>query len=114
MTKLSKTYDQFDIIAIPFSFSDKLEQKRRPALILSSSLFNSSSNHFVTVMITSAKHSTWPLDTPIKNIKVAGLSTKCLIRMKFFTVDKSQILKKVGTLSKDDQKVFRMNLKKIF
>ena len=113
MTKLSKTYKQFDIIAIPFPFSDKLEQKKRPALILSSNKFNSVSKHFVSVMITSAKHSSWPLDIKIKNTKEAGLSKKCLIRMKFFTVDKSLVVKKVGSLSKEDLKSFKENLNQL-
>lgn len=114
MKKPLKTYSQFDVIAIPFPFSDKLEQKKRPALVISSEGFNAPSSHLVTVMITSAKRSSWPLDTPIKNFKEAGLSTKCLIRMKFFTVDTSLVLKKVGTLSKADVKSFKESLKQLF
>ena len=113
MTKLSKTYKQYDIVAIPFPFSDKLEQKKRPALIISSDKFNLVSKHFVTIMIISAKHSSWPLDTKIKNTKEAGLSTECLIRMKFFTVDKSLVLKKIGSLSKEDLKSFKENLNQL-
>ena len=114
MTKPLRTYKQFDIVAIPFPFSDKLEQKKRPALVLSVSKFNSSSKHLVTAMITSAKHSSWPLDTMIKNTEEAGLSASCLIRMKFFTVDKSLVLKTVGNLSRDDLKNFRKNFKQLF
>jgi mRNA interferase MazF len=114
MTKPLKTYKQFDIVAIPFPFSDKLEQKKRPALVISSPQFNSSSEHLVTVMITSAKHSSWPLDTIIKNTQEAGLSTSCLIRMKFFTVDKSLVLRTVGCLSNEDLKNFSKNLKQLF
>ena len=113
MKKPLKIYSPFDIIAIPFPFSDKLEQRKRPALVLSSEKFNSSSKHLVTVMITSAKKSSWPLDTSIKCFEEAGLSTKCLIRMKFFTVDVSLILKKVGILSDSDIKSFKQNFNKL-
>lgn len=113
MTKPSKIYKPFDIIVIPFPFSDKLEQKKRPALVLSSEEFNSKSQHQVTAMITSAKQSEWPFDTPINNKKHAGLPIDCLIRMKFYTADQSIIIRKAGSLSKADQKSFRENFMRV-
>jgi hypothetical protein len=49
--------------------------------------FNSRIEHSVMAMITSAKHSARPLDTPIRDLNTAGLPTRSLIRMKPFTLD---------------------------
>lgn len=112
--KLSKTYKPFDIVVIPFPFSDKLAQKKRPALVLSSEDFNAKSGHLITAMITTAKKSKWPNDSEILEFEKAGLPVSCLVRMKFFTVDQTQILRKSGSLSKNDQKEFLRNLRKCF
>jgi len=109
MTKLLKTYKPFDIIVVPFPFSDLLEQKKRPALVLSSEEFNNDSLHLVTAMITSAK-SVWPFDTRINVIKNTGLSVPCLVRLKFYTVDQNRVIKTIGRLGKCDRTAFKANL----
>lgn len=114
MTKLSKIYRPFDIIVIPFPFSDKLAQKKRPALVLSSEEFNSKSQHLVTAMITSAKQSKWPFDTFISDKEQAGLPIDCLIRIKLFTADQNVILRTAGSLSNKDQTAFMKNFKAVF
>ena len=39
-------------------------------------------------MITSAKHSDWPLDTRIENLMAAGLPAPSIIRLKLFLISK--------------------------
>ena len=111
MTKPLETYKPFDVIVIPFPFSDKLAQKKRPALVLSTETFNETTLHVITAMITSAKQSSWPLDSPILDIQGAGLPVPCLVRMKFYTVDQSQIIRRIGSLSKADLANFKKNFK---
>ena len=54
------TFDAFDVVVAPFSFTDRAASKRRPALVLSErSAFNASAGHVVIAMITSAPHSKW-------------------------------------------------------
>ncbi|MGZ8237012.1 MAG: hypothetical protein ACXW1Z_15385 [Methylobacter sp.] len=43
-------------------------------------------------MITSAKHTAWPLDTPIENLTAAGLPVPSIIRLKLLTLDNRLIL----------------------
>ena len=65
----------FDIVIVPFPFTDKLNVKNRPALILSNHKdFNQPIGQSILAMITSARNEPWPLDIPITDLSQAGLS----------------------------------------
>jgi len=98
-------YSVFDVVVVPFPFTDRRSQKRRPALILSKNEeFNKKCGHYVLAMITSQKNPAWPLDVDITDIGKAGLPSASKVRMKLFTLDTRLIIKKVGTLTNKDQK----------
>ena len=46
-------YNQFDIVLVPFPFTDKNSSKKRPALILSNKDYQIKTNHLILTMITS-------------------------------------------------------------
>ena len=94
----------FDIVVVPFPFTDRNSSKRRPALVLSSAGFNQASGHSVLAMITSADQSGWVGDLPIINLKPTGLRQPCLVRMKLFTLDQRLIVRIAGNLSQVDRK----------
>ena len=108
-------YKPFDVVVVPFPFTDSSRTKRRPALVLSNKTdFNSIIEHSVLSMITSQKNESWPLDVLIKNNKQSGLTAPSVVRMKLFTLDNRFIIKKIGHLSKSDQVNVKQSLKKIF
>ena len=107
-------YKIFDVIVVPFPFTDQNTDKRRPALILSDyEQFNGATQNCVMAMITSAKNPDWPLDVKIGSIKKTGLPAPSKIRMKLFTLDSRLIVKKIGGLAAKDQKAVKKNLKKL-
>ncbi len=109
------TFKSFDVVKVPFPFTDRQKTKRRPALVISSPrYFNEEAAHVVLVMITSAKNSKWPLDVNITNLRDSGLSAPSVIRMKLFTLDERFILDKIGFLSKVDRKNVSSALSKLF
>lgn len=98
------TFDAFDVVVVPFPFTDKATTKRRPALVLSDApAFNQQVGHAVLAMITSARNSDWPLDTEIEDLDAAGLPSPSIIRMKLFTLDANLIIRKAGRLAIQDQ-----------
>lgn len=115
MRKIIVTYEAFDVVVVPFPFSDSTMTKKRPALILSSSShFNQKIRHSVMVMITSVRNASWPMDVHIKDLKVTGLPKASVIRMKFFTLDHRLVIKKIGVLSKRDQAAMKKVFQKLF
>ncbi|UCE52177.1 MAG: type II toxin-antitoxin system PemK/MazF family toxin [Desulfobacterales bacterium] len=99
------TYKSFEVVVVPFPFTDRKEGKRRPALVLSDDTqFNKPSGHTVLAMITSQKNPDWPLDTRITGNRQAGLTAPSKVRMKLFTLDNRLIVKKIGKLNDKDKK----------
>lgn len=93
----------FDVVVVPFPFTDRQASKRRPALVVSSRKFNGKTRHGVLAMITSAEQSSWPGDVPISDLDSAGLPSECLVRLKLFTLDQRLIIKRAGALSAADR-----------
>jgi mRNA interferase MazF len=105
--------NQWDVVAVPFPFTDKPEAKRRPALVLSNAEFNSS-GHTVLAMITTKGHHPWPGDSNINEYSVAGLNLQCQVRLKIFTLDNRLLLKKIGRLAENDSKKVKKHLHHYF
>ena len=75
------TYDAFDVVVVPFPFTDRATTKRRPALVLSPKLtFGALIEHSVLAMITSAANAPWPLDVLITDGASARLRATSIVR----------------------------------
>lgn len=99
------TFDAFDVVVVPFPFTDRSTTKRRPALVLSDAkAFNKQVGQSVLAMITSARNSDWPLDVEIADLDSAGLPSSSVVRMKLFTLDDQLVIRKAGALAKSDRK----------
>lgn len=97
------TFDRYDVIVVPFPFTDVARTKRRPALVLSDhDRFGFQAEHSVMAMITSSRNRPWPLDVEIHDLETAGLPAPSVVRMKLFTLDHRLVLKKAGILGDAD------------
>jgi len=109
------SYKAYDVVVVPFPFTDRQSSKRRPALVLSDvDHFNAPVGQSVLAMITSAANSSWPLDVEINDLDAAGLTSSSVVRMKLFTLDHQLILRKAGVLSDDDSHQVHLAVKKLF
>ena len=108
------SYERFDVVVVPFPFSDFAAAKRRPALVISDAkAFNLPAGHSVMAMITSAGNAAWPLDVAISDGNTAGLAVASLVRMKLFTLDNRFILRRLGQLAATDRKAVAGALKQL-
>lgn len=96
------TSDRWDVVVVPFPFSERAAAKRRPALVLSGKAFNGH-GHTVLAMITTQAHRPWPGDTELHDLPAAGLPLPCIVRLKTFTLDNRLILRRIGALSPADR-----------
>ena len=103
------TYEPYSLVIVPFPFTDKVQTKKRPALVLSSIDHQSDTDHITLMMITSAKHSSWKNDYQIEDIEISGLSSPSIIRQKIFTIDSRLIIEKLGKLS--EKEITKVNTK---
>ena len=116
MRRLTKTYDLYEVVKIPFPFTDTATTKVRPALILSSARhFNAKIGSSIMAMITSVKpnQDLWSSDVVIEDLQPTGLPVSSLIRFKMFTLDHRLILDHLGNLSTTDRQRIQRKLKEI-
>ena len=106
------TFEALDVVVVPFPFADRRASKRRPALIVSSANFNQAHEQSILAMITSAR-SDWPSDVAIRGWREAGLNLPCKVRFKLFTLDRTLLTRKLGTLSKQDGEAVKKALGRI-
>ena len=98
------TFKAFDVVVVPFPFTDREATKRRPALVISNVLFNQQHNQLVLAMITTTTDKVWFSDVSLMHWQEVGLKVACHFRLKLFTLDQNLVLKTVGRLSSQDIK----------
>ena len=103
-------FEPFDVVVVPFPFTDREAERRRPAVIVSSHEFNATHEQSVLAMITTAGGGEWPSDVAIRDWNEAGLSVPCKVRLKLFTLDDALILRRAGALSDRDAQAVRGSL----
>ncbi|MBI4700057.1 MAG: type II toxin-antitoxin system PemK/MazF family toxin [Deltaproteobacteria bacterium] len=96
------SYDAFDVVVVPFPFTDLPGAKRRPAVVLSGAAALGQVGQHVMAMVTTAGHAPWPLDVPIDDLAAAGLPHPSVVRMKLFTLDHRLVLRRIGALASAD------------
>jgi len=86
------------VVVVPFPYSDRLAEKRRPAIVISGP--DVAEAGFVWIaMITSARHQNKAGDLPIPDIEAAGLEVASMIRpSKIACIEPSRILRRIGAL----------------
>jgi mRNA interferase MazF len=113
MRKPLQTFEPFSVLRVPFPFTDRAVQRRRPAVVISGPDFQLGSAHVLLAMITTAKRSSWPLDWPIQDLAPTGLKEACCVRLKLFSLDERLILGELGHLSAIDRGGVQENLRKL-
>src|ERR1700716_1869665 len=79
MTKTLEHFDAFDIVVVPFSYADRLAEKRRPALVISNRKLAPFGLIWVA-MITSADNAPWSCDVDIADLTRGGLPAPSVVR----------------------------------
>ena len=101
------TYEIWNIVKVPFPFTDKNNAKIRPALVVSQPIFQQETQHVILTMITSAKHSSWPMDIDIEDLNNAGLPIPSVIRLKIFTLDERLLMGHLGVLDNKTKQILQ-------
>lgn len=108
------TFDFGDIILVPFSFTDQSASKKRPAVIVSSDVYNRDRPDIILMAVTSqVRHLGKTGEAEVQDWREAGLLKPSLIKPILATVEKSLVLKKLGRLSGKDRHSLREVLRVI-
>lgn len=99
MTNFSK----YDTIVVKFPFASSLKYKARPAVVLSSELYNDNSRGTVIIAaISSNTNNKLDFELDIHSWESAGLLKPSIFKASIATIEKESILAKLGKLQEND------------
>jgi mRNA interferase MazF len=97
------TFQRGDVVLVPFPFSDLGTTKVRPAVVISSPLYQTTEPDLILAAITSRTASaTGPLDYVLGDWRAAGLRYPSAFKPVMLTLDPARIIYRVGALTPPD------------
>jgi mRNA interferase MazF len=97
------SYRRGDVILVDIAFSGAIGYKRRPAVVISAEAFNTAGIKLIVAAITSNVSPPFrPGDSLLNDWRAAGLLKPSAVRGVLATVDKIDVVRKLGVLSAQD------------
>ena len=97
------TLEPFDVVVLPFPYSDRLAEQRRPALVVSRSEMRAATRQLWIAMITTSPRERFG-DSLILDLSDAGLPLASRLRAsKLVTVEADRVVRRLGALSERDR-----------
>ena len=106
------SYKRGDVVLVRFPFTDLTTTKRRPALVISTDLYNQSQINLIIAAITSQTRRSGIGDCLIQNWREAGLVKPSQVKAVIATIEQNLVLKKLGTLAPNDMEIVEQALAK--
>lgn len=107
------TFDRFDVVSVPFPYTDRPIRQRRPALVVSQPAHEQATGLIWVVMITAAENRAWPGDVPLSDPLHAGLSIPSVIRpSKIATLEATQATR-IGSVRVAEQRAVQSAIRSI-
>ena len=101
MTNFSK----YDVVVVKFPFASSLKYKARPAVILSSDIYNENKRETLIILaISSSKENKLDFELEIQNWQKAGLLKSSIFKSSIATIEKESVISKLGRLEEEDSK----------
>jgi mRNA interferase MazF len=96
-------FAQGDVLVLPFPYSDRLAEKRRPAVVVSKPTLERRHGLVWVAMITSDRGGAKRDDVTISDLSGAGLPSPSLVRaVKVATIEPARVVRVAGALPKRD------------
>ena len=101
------TFLPFDVLLLPFPYSDKLSEQRRPTLVLSRPEVAAATGLLWVAMITTSRRERFG-DALIGDLASAGLPQASRRRAsKLASVEAERVIRRLGVLAEPDRAVAR-------
>lgn len=113
-TAFMTNYKFGDVVLVPFPFSNLTQQKKRPAVVISSQDYQQYRPDCVLLAITSQMRGKLGFaEAYVDNWQQAGLLKPSVFKPLIFSLEQGDILRKLGTLTHEDQQVLHGILQQI-
>ena len=96
-------YDFRDVVLVPFPFTDQTNTKKRSAVVVSSTVYNSTPHDLIVIAVTSQVRTPLAVgEVDVVDWKKAGLLKVSVIKPVLTTIERQLVLKKLGRLEQTD------------
>jgi mRNA interferase MazF len=108
------TCEKWDIVLVLFPFTNLRSIKKRPALIISPNRYNNGPDVVILFVTSNIKSFGRTGDYIIQKWEESGLPKPSMTRMKFATIERFIIIKKLGRITSIDQDAIGNELQTVF
>ena len=103
-----------DVILVPFPFTDLSTKKQRPAVVISSSRYNTERPDLILLAITSQVRASLAFgEALVADWQTTGLIKPSVFKPLITTIEQVLVIKRLGNLSTNDKTVLRTVIEKI-
>jgi len=104
-------YRSWDVVVVPFPFTDQKTNKVRPAVIVSTDTLRQRNGKYIVAMITNASNAAQYGDVSISELNTSGLPIASVVRAsKLAVIEDADVHKRVGTLPTADRRLVAAQL----
>jgi mRNA interferase MazF len=107
-SRLTSRFGFGDVVLVPFPFTDQSGAKKRPAVVVSGSNYNTARRDIIIMAITSQVRT--PLgfgEAMVADWQAAGLIKPSVFKPVFATIERTLVVRSMGQLSANDAKTLR-------
>jgi len=109
----SPVFRPWDVVLVPFPYSDRLAEKRRPALVVSSPKLHQL-GYVWLAMITGAAKQQRVGDLVISDLQAAGLPGASMVRTsKLATVEPARVVRRIGGIAKAERTALARSIRSL-
>jgi mRNA interferase MazF len=91
-------FEPWDIIKVPFPYTDRPVRQRRPALVVTATALQDDHGLLWVLMITSAENRGWRGDVSISDLTHSGLSAESIVRTAKIATIEAKDAERIGSL----------------
>lgn len=103
-----------EILLVPFPFTDQTGSKKRPAVIVSSSAYNTARRDLIIMAVTSQlRPSAMFGEVFVRDWQAAKLLNPSAIKPVITTIEQPLVIRRLGALSAHDQEALRNAIKAV-
>lgn len=96
-------FEAWDIIKVPFPYTDRPVRERRPALVVAANSIQHEHGLLWVLMITSAVNRGWPGDVMVSDLEQAGLPAESVVRTAKIATIEAREAERLGSLPMPDR-----------
>ncbi|MDG3444612.1 type II toxin-antitoxin system PemK/MazF family toxin [Nitrospirillum amazonense] len=91
-------FERWDIVKVPFPYTDRPVRERRPAVVVAAGGIQQEHGLLWVLMVTSAANRAWPSDVAVSDLAQAGLPAESVVRTAKIATIEAKEAERIGSL----------------